>query len=213
MLFFVLHFPAGMVLYRYTITNDKEGIGMLSIIASVLESPDDQERMREIYDHNEGLFYATALQYTSSRYDAEEIVQDSVVKLIKNYTTIRELHGCILAAYIVSTVRNTAINRLIKESRRAHSPLDIAESADVAAKELSMDELLILAEKRQQIQYVFGSLSDEDQFLLQGKYFLGQSDAELASQLGCKPSSIRMKLTRARRNALKKITEREGGSI
>ena len=76
-----------------------------------------------------------------------------------------------------------------------------------------MDELLILAEKRQQIQYVFGSLSDEDQFLLQGKYFLGQSDAELASQLGCKPSSIRMKLTRARRNAFKKITEREGGSI
>ena len=35
------------------------------------------------------------------------------------------------------------------------------------------------------------------------------TDAELAAMLGCKPASVRMKLTRARRALLEKL--REGG--
>lgn len=53
------------------------------------------------------------------------------------------------------------------------------------------------------------ALPEETRSLLAGKYLLGLSDAELAEQYGCRPDSIRMKLTRARRQALKIL--REGG--
>ena len=51
-------------------------------------------------------------------------------------------------------------------------------------------------------------LPKETQILLKGKYILGYTDQELACQLKCKPSSIRMKLTRARRAALLLLSER-----
>ena len=47
-----------------------------------------------------------------------------------------------------------------------------------------------------------GSLRAGDRILLSGKYVFCHSDAELAQNLGCAPSSIRMKITRAKRKAM-----------
>lgn len=44
--------------------------------------------------------------------------------------------------------------------------------------------------------------------VLEGRYFLGLTDEELAQLFGCKPGSVRVKLTRARRNALKIMLEK-----
>ena len=52
-------------------------------------------------------------------------------------------------------------------------------------------------------------MREEEKQLLYGKYLMDLSDAELAQMLGCKPSSVRMKLTRARRAFVEKL--REGG--
>lgn len=49
----------------------------------------------------------------------------------------------------------------------------------------------------------------EERVLLEGKYLLHRSDAELAEILGCQTDSVRMKLTRARRTALKMLREWE----
>lgn len=54
-------------------------------------------------------------------------------------------------------------------------------------------------------------MREEEKQLLYGKYLMDLSDAELAQMLGCKPSSVRMKLTRARRAFVEKL--REGGKI
>lgn len=48
---------------------------------------------------------------------------------------------------------------------------------------------------------------------MEGKYILGYTDAELADMLGCKKSSVRMKLTRARRRAFQLMTEEEGDKV
>ena len=54
-------------------------------------------------------------------------------------------------------------------------------------------------------------LTEEEQLLLEGKYILGYEDGELAGMLGCKKDSVRMKLTRARRRALRLMLEEGGG--
>ena len=50
-------------------------------------------------------------------------------------------------------------------------------------------------------------LSEDDQELLWGKYYFELSDAELADLFGCKPASIRMKLSRAKRRAMGVLKE------
>ncbi len=183
---------------------------MLPVMISALEEPRDRDFMAHLYIENEGLFFSTALKFAPSYHDAEEIVQDSIEKLIKKVSTLQRLERCTLATYIVLTVRNTAINYLRKRNR---SSVWSDAYDDLLAEEiqcqLSMDELLILAENRQKLVAAWDDVPESDRLLLEGKYFLELSDKELAQQVGCKPSSIRMKLTRARRNALKVIADRE----
>ncbi len=64
-------------------------------------------------------------------------------------------------------------------------------------------------ERRQELFAKFQELHETDQQLLFGRYLMDMTDADLAKLLGCKPSSVRMKLTRARRALLEKL--REGG--
>jgi RNA polymerase sigma-70 factor (ECF subfamily) len=92
----------------------------------------------------------------------------------------------------VSTVRNTAINYIQKEQSR-QKRRDVFEQGVVAetpAQELSLDELMILSENRQRIKDAWRKLAEGDRFLLEGKYLLGLTDAELAHQMNCKPESI-----------------------
>lgn len=64
-------------------------------------------------------------------------------------------------------------------------------------------------EKQEELLTAFQEMREEEKQLLYGKYLMDLSDAELAQMLGCKPSSVRMKLTRARRAFVEKL--REGG--
>ena len=64
-------------------------------------------------------------------------------------------------------------------------------------------------EKQEELLTAFQEMREEEKQLLYGKYLMDLSDAELAQMLGCKPSSVRMKLTRDRRAFVEKL--REGG--
>lgn len=186
---------------------------MLPIIISNLENPREREFMARLYEENEGLFFATALKYVSTHYDAEEIIQDSLEKLIKKVSTLQRLERCTLAAYVVCTVRNTAFNHLRSRGKEHGRKVAFDELSQEPVTPLTLDEMLILAENRHELEEVWCELTETDRFLLEGKYFLEMSDAELAQQIDCKASSVRMKLTRARRNAVKAITNKEVGLI
>lgn len=182
---------------------------MLPVVIAAMDDPQDRDFLTQLYLEYEKLLFSTAWKFTASHHDAEEIVQSSLERLIKKVSTLRRLERCTLTAYIVSTVRNTAINYLRKAERIRLAETDIDEQPEMAAPQLSMDDLLILRENRQKIAAAWSYISETDRLLLEGKYLLGMSDSELATQLGCKPDSVRMKLTRARRKAMKIMLEKE----
>ena len=62
-------------------------------------------------------------------------------------------------------------------------------------------------ERQEELLAIFREMREEEQQLLMGKYLMDLSDAELAQTLECKASSIRMKLTRARRTFIKKLQD------
>lgn len=181
---------------------------MIAFICSTIESPDDRAFMTALYQDYERLMFSTARAYTSHLSDQQDIVQDALEKLIKKISDIRAFPRCILASYIVSTIRNTAINHLKRQSRIHGKVCSLEEDAyfELEAPAPPPDDLLTLAES---LAELWSGLSDEDRILLEGKYILDATDEELASQLTCKVSSIRMKLTRARRRAFVRLSERK----
>lgn len=179
------------------------------LIISATGSQADQDFMLWLYNEFKPLMYSTARKYVSNSADCDDIIQDSLVKLIEKVDLLRKRDKCILVNYISYTVRNTAINYLKKQgSVRSHS-CDLDDQLSEISSEIpSMDELMILAERKAQLNEIWDKLPLEDSVILSGKYILGYSDEILASQLQCKPSSIRMKLTRARRKAFLLLKER-----
>ena len=57
------------------------------------------------------------------------------------------------------------------------------------------------------LRKMWAKLPVEDRLILEQKYVLEWSDADLAASLGIKPKSVRMRLTRAKRNAIHHLQE------
>ena len=188
---------------------------MLALLTAAIENPDDREFMTQFYLEYERLMYATVRKRLTDPEAAKDIVQECVIRLIPKIPFLRRQERCIKASYVVSTVRNTTINYMRKQGRtdgRCCS-LEEQEEQDMAIPEPSLDERIMLAEQKERLMQIWSSLPEEDRLLLEGKYILGYTDAELADMLGCKKSSVRMKLTRARRRAFQLMTEEEGDKI
>lgn len=171
----------------------------------------DKEFMVHLYTKYENLLFYTAQKYISEQGSVEDVVQESLVKLHEKIRTIKPMPEIVLASYIRSTVRNTAINILKStgyEEDRQISTENIIDVMDEHA--LSLDTLMQISRYRELLSKIWPELSKEEQFLLEGKYILGYSDRELSTELCCQPSSVRMKLTRARRHALSILASREG---
>ena len=171
----------------------------------------DKEFMVHLYTKYENLLFYTAQKYISERGSVEDVVQESLVKLHEKIRTIKPMPEIVLASYIRSTVRNTAINILKSAGYEEDRQISTENIIDVMDEHtLSLDTLMQISRYRELLSKIWPELSKEEQFLLEGKYILGYSDRELSTELCCQPSSVRMKLTRARRHALSILASREG---
>ena len=66
-----------------------------------------------------------------------------------------------------------------------------------------------MGQQKQALAKIWPRLPEEDRLALEAKYILQLDDRQIARQLGIKPASVRMRLTRARRLARKEM-EKEG---
>lgn len=170
---------------------------------------DDRQFILDLYRDFCRLMFFTAQKYCSDPLQQEEVVQESLRKLIEKVGTLRTLKPSVLASYIVATVRNTAISYL-RAQAKDKAVVSLEDLSEEPASQESMDEALILQEELAPLRAIWPQLSREDQLLLEGKYLLGYGSAQLAQQLGYEPANVRMKLTRARRRALKLM--KKGGN-
>lgn len=106
--------------------------------------------------------------------------------------------------YLVYTVRSTAINFKRHQSVIAKHTVFIISGEENTRRQNYEDtpqQILEAKEHLQKIRDIWRNLPDSDQELLYRRYVLEQTDTELADIFHCKPGSIRVKLTRARRRA------------
>jgi len=173
------------------------------------ESSQQKQFYENLYQDYINLMYYTAIRYCSGTTDLHDIVQEAFLNLLNHYDTLKSLAQPALASYIYFTVKNASIDFRRREVADKKLEAHLSEHARLSIDDLpDMIEMLFQEEKYNELEAILDLLSETDNLILTGKYFLDYSDAELAAFIGCKPSSIRMMLTRARRNALNLIKER-----
>lgn len=182
------------------------------IIMTLCDNEDSRQFFIDLYREYRPLMYRMALSYARNPSTAEDLVHDALVRLIEKEDTITKFRRCTLTSYIVYTIRNLSKNYLRRQSLEQQYFID----ADIGSSEFLVvddaplpEEVMLMSERRSEFFEVWDTLPDDTKILLEGKYIVGLSDEELAIEFNCSPNSIRMKLTRARRQVIKLV--KEGG--
>ncbi len=178
---------------------------MITWMAGVSDTPNGEDFVIQMYNRYKNLMFSTAQKYTANIADQEDIVQTSLERLIRIFSNMQPSKRCISATYVVYTVRSVSIDLLRKQGKDIEHCISLADNSldEVESTSEPLDNFFALSEQAAQLKRVLSMLPAEERILLNGKYILNQTDKELAAILGCKPSSVRMKLTRARKRAMK----------
>lgn len=170
--------------------------------------------MEGLYQNYHRLMYHIAQKWIDSPTEQQDVVQDSLVKLIEKEGLLRTLKKESLVSYIAYVVRNTAIKQMEQKTKlkKLLIGLDISELYEQSVNRPSLEEIIMRKEWCRAFWQVWTMLPTREKQLLEGKYIFGETDKELAEQLGYKTASVRMALTRARRTMLAKLKEIENES-
>lgn len=168
----------------------------------------DKEFFHMFYEGNKNFMFYIARKYVSSQADCEDIVQETIVRLINNIPILRELSRNKIAKYIALTIRSVFLdNEKQKHGDKTLFLNDDMLEALIKAEVLIADGIPDLS-ARMEVEQLKQSLEPRDWIVLEGKYLMGYTQEELAPMLGVSPDSVRMILFRARENA-RKILQRE----
>lgn len=174
-----------------------------------IENDDDRAFMEKLYIEHRQLMYKKAYSMLCNQQDAEDVINTACVALINNLSRLRGFDSCTLRAYIVSTIRNTAVNCINKRNRiSAHSVPDADAAFErVAPENQAPDSRIIQQAELEALKQALKTLPEKEMTLLQMKYVTEAPDEQIAKELGIKRASIRPYLTNARRHAREILKE------
>lgn len=175
---------------------------MMPIAIMAIADDDDRAFMEQLYTEHASLMTACAMKVLRNPEDASDAVEQVLVKLIENIRRIREVPCNKLRAYIVTTIKNTSIDIAIKRNRENKYAFTAADDliSSVAAKECPVDEQILLTLQTEALIKAIGELSANERAIIEMKYLTGLHDQEIAQTLSLSPSTVRVYVSRARRN-------------
>lgn len=181
---------------------------LIPAVILAIESEDDRVLMTNLYLKHRGLMLKVAQSICGA--DAEDVLSDSCVALIRVLKKIKTMNDNERRKYIVITVRNTALNRWRKNQREKAMFQAYEKEEDTRMKSApSSEQRIMLQEELRLVREAMKTLTPKEKELLRMKYGEGKRNAEIAAAIGLSESSISQYVSRARAHL--KATLYEGG--
>ena len=183
---------------QMTISNDQ------IIINQILEG--DSHAFTKLVDSYKDLVFTLALRMLKNRDEAEEVSQDTFIKVFKSLTKFKG--DSKFSTWIYKVAYNTCLDRL-KKNKRKQSEVAIDEftehhikTIDNALDKMEQDE------RNKAIKNCLELLPHEDSFLLTLYYFEDQSLDEISKVTGLTANNVKVKLFRSRKKLATIFMER-----
>ena len=148
-----------------------------------------------VIEHMDGL-YSYALMLCRNRTDAEDLVQETYVRVLRHRDSLGEIRDP--RVWLVRIVWNVVLDR----KRRAKTRPETDDIADLArmlpASGLTAEERVASAQHHENVLRAVAQLPEKEQKVLILSAFEELSSVEIAQVLGTTESTIRSRLFRAR---------------
>ena len=154
---------------------------MIFILLQAIENESDRILLTDLYTQH------------------QDVLQDATIRVIRKVDTLRGLTEAQMVAYVDRAIYSCAMTFLQKEAKTPQADewedaLEGIQSETDVMDHLNRKELSI------QLGIVLEQLAPRERNALIYKYIFEYKDSEIARILSVKPESVRMILTRARRN-------------
>lgn len=172
-------------------TTDQES----SIINQIIEG--DTQAFAVLVDLYKDLVFTLAIRMLKNREEAEEVSQDTFIKV---YKALPKFKGeSKLSTWVYKVAYNTSLDRIKKNSRRYN---EVAIDSFTENQIKTLDNALDTLEKKEQqhtIQYCLQQLASKDSFLLTLFYFDELSLQEISQVMSMEANTVKVNIHRARK--------------
>jgi RNA polymerase sigma factor (sigma-70 family) len=159
----------------------------------VVGRPHDLDDYEQLVREHQVIAFRTAYVITGSAADAEEVVQDAFVKAYRARGRFRA--GAPFRPWLLTIVANEARNRRRAAGRR--SALALRAAAEPAAPVPLPDAAALAGSERAELAAALARLGPEHREVITLRFLLDLSEAECAAAIGCRPGTVKSRLSRA----------------
>jgi len=168
---------------------------MLYIYLAMLESPEDKEKMADLYYTYREYLLNTARDILRDESDAEDVVHEAFLRVANNFTKICDVSSHQTRNFLVIIVRGLALNQYNKRNRVVEVSFENLEGTD--------DSLAVEDSGPEQFEYedlhqVLEQLPAEHRDILYLMYYERLSVREISKFLNLTESAVKKRLQRAR---------------
>lgn len=180
---------------------------LIPFVFLLIENDQDRAFLEDAYVQYHRLMYAQALQITRQAEMAEDAVSETLMALMKKIDLLRTLECNKLRAYLVISVKHTALTMLDRKKRER---IDGSVTLEDLAGGGHVDDRLLAQAGVERVKTMIAALSPREKALMLMRYFQELSDEEIAAQTGLRPVSVRVHLSRARKHLAQMLAGKEG---
>lgn len=178
---------------------------MLPIILAI-ENDEQRKFMERLYLNHNKKMYAYLRRRLQNNQDAEDALQHTFVRMIKNIQKYRSCEKQNLDGLIVILMRSICSNMLNNLYRKVTIPIDEEWDAD-SSETPSVEDVVISRETTARLTSIIGELSDDKKDIVQLRLIYGYSFIDIAEFLDLSYDVVRQRFSRAMKILRQQIAE------
>ena len=161
-----------------------------------------QEQFELFYNEYSPFIFFETGKFFQQMEDREDCAQTILLRLLERSDSFLQLSKEKKFAYILTSIRNYAIDRLRKDR---HYPQEELNDNLTSIDDLTIN--LVARERNRLLYRCLTQISDASRSLIEMYYFYGYDKYEISKKLHISPDSVRTYLSRARKALKKKLYE------
>lgn len=171
----------------------KDMLSMLSFCLSLIKTEQEKLLIEELYNKNKQTMYNIAYSNLHNRDDAEDAVQEAILRAINQIDKISRISPDKQCAYLNVIVRNISFDMF----NRKVNHLSLEEDAEIYGQTVLEDQAIGNVNYDSLVEYIH-SLPQGMRDALYLKYCLEFTNEEIAQSLNISPCALRNRLFAAR---------------
>lgn len=165
------------------------------LFLALLDSPEEQEKFKEIYEQYRHFMWYIAHQKLQDEHLSEDAVQEAFFALTRHLDKIEDVHSPRTKKFLATIVRSKAVDILRKSSTTE-------ELEDYQSADKSQGDMLEQYLKKENYNYLVScilELDDKYRVIFEYKYLYQMSDEQIGDMLGITAKNVNVRYFRARK--------------